>query len=162
MLTMQREKYRFCDGLSRRSFLEIGSSAVGGISLPEILRADEQQNSGNSQKSVIMVYLSGGLAHQDTFDLKPDAPEGIRGEFKPMDSSVPGVQVGELLPKMASVMDRVALVRSVVGLRDDEGLLLIGGHILDLVADLAFFHLPIGSFDEAELVDPRVAGKRRN
>lgn len=120
MLTMLQEKYRFCDGLSRRAFLEIGSSAVGGISLPAMLRAEEQQNSGNSKKSVIMVYLSGGLAHQDTFDLKPEAPDGIRGEFKPMDSSVPGVQVGELLPKMASVMDRVALVRSIVGLRDEH------------------------------------------
>ena len=117
---MLQEKYRFCDGLSRRAFLEIGSSAVGGISLPAMLRAEEQQNSGNSKKSVIMVYLSGGLAHQDTFDLKPEAPDGIRGEFKPMDSSVPGVQVGELLPKMASVMDRVALVRSIVGLRDEH------------------------------------------
>ena len=67
-----------------------------------------------------MVYLTGGLAHQDTFDLKPDAPEGIRGEFKPIDTKVPGVQFGELLPQLAACADKLAVIRSIVGLRDEH------------------------------------------
>jgi hypothetical protein len=69
---------------------------------------------------VIVVYLSGGLAHQDTFDLKPNAPSEVRGEFKPINTVVPGIQVGELLPRMARCMGKVALVRSIVGLADEH------------------------------------------
>jgi len=114
---------RYCDGLSRRSFLKIGGLAMGGLSLPALLQAEQQaatQAARPAHKSVIMVYLSGGLAHQDTFDLKPEAPEAIRGEFKPIATRLPGVQVGELLPKIASVIDKVALVRSIVDLRDEH------------------------------------------
>ena len=73
-----------------------------------------------SHKSVIMVYLSGGLAHQDTFDLKPDAPADIRGEFKPIATRLPGVQVSELLPRLAGAIDKLAVIRSIVGLRDEH------------------------------------------
>ncbi len=117
----------YCDGQSRRSFLKIGGLAMGGLSLPDLLRAEAaspRTGRGPASKtphhSVIMVYLSGGLAHQDTFDLKPGAPDGIRGEFKPIASRIPGVQVGELLPRMATMMDKVALIRSLVGLRDEH------------------------------------------
>jgi hypothetical protein len=104
--------------VSRRSFLQIGSLAVGGLSLPQLLKAEA--TSGSSAKSVIMVYLSGGLAHQDTFDLKLDAPKEIRGEFQGIDSSLPGFQVGELLPLTAQCVHRMAVVRSLVGLRDEH------------------------------------------
>jgi hypothetical protein len=67
-----------------------------------------------------MVYLSGGLAHQDTFDLKPNAPAEVRGEFKPIPTRVPGVQVGEHLPRLAAAMDKLLLVRSLVGLKDEH------------------------------------------
>ncbi len=67
-----------------------------------------------------MVYLSGGLAHQDTFDLKPDAPAEVRGEFKPIATNVPGVQIGELLPQLAQCMDKLAVIRSLVGQRDEH------------------------------------------
>lgn len=110
----------FCDRVSRRSFLQIGSLAVGGLSLPQLLQADQQRGRKNSHKAVIMVYLSGGLSHQDSFDLKPLAPAEIRGEFSPIPSSVPGVDVCELLPKLANVMDRCAVIRSVVGQRDEH------------------------------------------
>jgi len=109
----------FCDRVDRRSFLEIGSLAVGGLALSDVLRA-EQQAGHRSHKAVIMVYLSGGLSHQDSFDLKPDAPVEIRGEFSPIQSSVAGIEVCELLPKLACVMDRCALIRSVVGQRDEH------------------------------------------
>jgi len=119
MFKVNGPKFRFCDGVSRRSFLQIGGLAVGGLTLPEILRA-EQKSGTSSNKSVIMVYLSGGISHQDTFDLKTEAPNEIRGEFKPIDSCVPGTQVCELLPKMAQVMDRTIAIRSIVGLRDEH------------------------------------------
>jgi hypothetical protein len=67
-----------------------------------------------------MVYLSGGLAHQDTFDLKPNAPAEVRGEFKPIATNVPGIQIGELLPRLARSMDKLIVLRSLVGLRDEH------------------------------------------
>ena len=109
----------YCDRIQRRSFLQIGSLAVGGLSLSNVLRA-EQQTGRRSHKAVIMVYLSGGLSHQDSFDLKPGAPAEIRGEFSPIHSNVAGIEVCELLPKLAGTMDRCALVRSIVGQRDEH------------------------------------------
>jgi len=119
MLTFFGPASRYCDRVSRRSFLQIGGWAMGGLSLSGLMRA-EASAGRRSHKSVIVVYLSGGLAHQDTFDLKPNAPAEVRGEFKPIPSSVPGIQVGELLPHMARCMDKVALVRSIVGLADEH------------------------------------------
>jgi hypothetical protein len=119
----------YCDGVSRRSFLTIGGLVMGGIGLPGLLEAEALAAASTSKggspgrsshKSVIMVYLSGGLAHQDTFDLKPDAPAGIRGEFKPIATSLPGVQVCELLPKTAAIMDKLAVIRSLVGQLDEH------------------------------------------
>jgi hypothetical protein len=111
---------RYCDGVSRRSFLRIGALGLGGLTLPRLLRCDAAAGKARSHKSVIMVYLSGGLAHQDTFDMKPDAPMEVRGEFKPIASSVPGLQVCEHLPMMAKAMNKVALIRSITGLADEH------------------------------------------
>src|SRR5947208_13628073 len=119
MFTLLGRRQRCCDGLTRRSFLQIGGLALGGLTLPQLLRAEEHSGR-RSQRSVIMVYLSGGLAHQDTFDLKPNAPAEVRGEFKPISTKVSGVQIGELLPKTAAVLDKVALIRSLYGLRDEH------------------------------------------
>src|SRR6202045_425436 len=119
MLQLLGPRRRFCDGLSRRSFLQIGGLAVGGLTLPSLLRAEEQSGK-RSHRSVIMVYLSGGLAHQDTFDLKPNAPAEVRGEFKPIATNVSGIQIGELLPRMARCMDKMAVIRSIVGLQDEH------------------------------------------
>src|SRR5262249_52530138 len=119
MLTLFGPRGHFCDGVSRRSFLKIGALAVGGLSLPALLRA-EQKAGRRSHKAVIMVYLSGGLAHQDTFDLKPDAPPEVRGEFKPIATKVPGIQVCELLPRTAAAMDKIAVLRSITGLIDEH------------------------------------------
>ena len=110
----------FCDRVSRRSFLQTGSLAVGGLSLSQLLEADQKRGNGRSHKAVIMVYLSGGLAHQDSFDLKPLAPAEIRGEFSPIPSTVSGLDVCELLPKLASIMNQCAVIRSVVGQRDEH------------------------------------------
>src|SRR3954470_16227034 len=107
MFTLWGPKSRYCDGLCRRSFMQLGGLALGGLglpslSLPGLLRAEEQAGIKNSHKAVIVVYLSGGLAHQDSFDLKPDAPAEVRGEFNPIATNLPGVQICELLPKTAA------------------------------------------------------------
>lgn len=124
MLRVTGPSARLCDGLSRRSVLQIGALAgmagFSGLTLPRLLAAESTSASSKKHKSVIVVYLSGGLSHQDTFDLKPNAPAEVRGEFKSIPSNVPGIGVCELLPKMARCMDKVALVRSVVGQPDEH------------------------------------------
>jgi hypothetical protein len=115
MLMILGKPYRLCDHVSRRAFLKIGGLALGGLSLPQILRAQEESGISRSHKAVIMIFLSGGPPHQDMFDLKMDAPEGIRGEFKPIHTRVPGIDICEHLPRMAAMMDRLAVIRSVVG-----------------------------------------------
>jgi hypothetical protein len=115
MLTISGKPYRLCDQISRRSFLRIGGLALGGLSLPQILRAEAQSGGTGSHKSVIMIFLSGGPPHQDMVDLKPDAPVEIRGEFKPIHTNVPGIDICEHLPRIAAMTDRLAIVRSVVG-----------------------------------------------
>jgi hypothetical protein len=107
---------RRCDGATRRDFLRLGALGGLGLALPALLRA-EARAAGDGRrtaraKSVLLVYLGGGLSHHDSFDPKPEAPPEIRGEYKPIDTVVPGVQVGEQLPRMAKVMDRMTLVRS--------------------------------------------------
>jgi hypothetical protein len=110
---------RFCDGFSRRSFLQIGGLALGGLSLPQILQAEQAGGANgakaNRHKGVIMIYMPGGPPHQDLYDLKPEAPSEVRGEFQPIDTSVPGIQICELLPRLAQRMDRLAIIRSLVG-----------------------------------------------
>lgn len=102
----------FCDGRSRRDFLKIGGLAMGGLSLPELLRAETAQDRRPGHKAVIMVFLPGGPSHQDILDLKPDAPSEIRGEFKPIATNVDGLQICELLPRLARQMDKCTVIRS--------------------------------------------------
>jgi uncharacterized protein (DUF1501 family) len=102
---------RRCDGVSRRDFLRIG--AVGSVGLAGLLTAEARAARGKARaKSVILVYLGGGLSHHDSFDPKPDAPAEVRGNYKPIATSVPGLRITEMLPRMAKVMNRIALVRS--------------------------------------------------
>ncbi len=118
MLTISGDTIRLCDRLPRRDFLTIGSLAVGGLTLPRLLRAEAQAGVRASHKSVIMVYLTGGPPHQDMVDLKPDAPAEIRGEFRPIATNVPGIQISELMPRVAGMMDKFAIIRSLVGAED--------------------------------------------
>jgi hypothetical protein len=101
MLTILGAQQRFCDGVSRRNFLKIGALSMGGLALPQILQAEALSGVRRSHKAVIMVFLPGGPSHQDMFDLKMDAPSEIRGEFKPISTSVPGIQICEHLPQLA-------------------------------------------------------------
>jgi hypothetical protein len=108
----------FCDGFSRRNFLKIGALGMGGLSMPSLLRAEADNRIGRSAKSVIMVYLPGGPPHQDMFDIKMEAPAEIRGEFRPISTSVPGIQICEHLPRLAKLANKLAIIRSMVGAKD--------------------------------------------
>ena len=110
----------YCDGVTRRDFLKIGGLALGGLSLPGLLRAESQAGVRRSHKAVIMVFLAGGPPHQDMFDLKPDAPDGIRGEFRPIPTNVPGLDICEHMPRLARMMDKFVVIRSIVGAGRDH------------------------------------------
>jgi hypothetical protein len=118
MLTLFGHKTRYCDGVSRRSFLKIGTFAFGAasLSLADIFRAEAKAGtSGTRHKSVINVFLGGGPPHQDTWEIKTEAPSEIRGEFKPIATRVPGIRIGETFPQIAARMDKCAVIRSIVG-----------------------------------------------
>lgn len=109
-----------CDRVNRRSFMKVGSLAIGGMTLTDLLRAEAAQGVGSSTRAVINIHQSGGPAHQDTFDLKPDAPAEFRGEFKPIATNVPGIEICELLPLLAKMADSYTIIRSLVGSEGDH------------------------------------------
>ena len=113
-------KSGYCDGVSRRNFLRIGALSLGGLALPQILQAEAASGIRRSHKAVIMIFLPGGPSHQDMFDLKTDAPSEVRGEFRPISTNVPGVQICEHLPRLAKLADKYTLIRSMVGAFDDH------------------------------------------
>lgn len=112
----------FCDKQSRRHFLKIGALGLGGLALPNLLRAEAQTpaKTKSSHKAIIMIYLSGGPSHQDMYDLKMDAPIEIRGTFKPIETNVPGIQICEHMPRLAKMMDKFAIIRSLYGSPDQH------------------------------------------
>jgi hypothetical protein len=101
--------------LTRRGFVQVGCSGFLGLSLPGLLAWQKASAAGvpaKRPKSVILILLSGGIGQHDSFDMKPDAPEGIRGEFKPIDTAVPGIRICEHFPLLAAQMNKLAIVRS--------------------------------------------------
>jgi hypothetical protein len=131
MLTMLGAAQRFCDGISRRNFLKIGAFGTG-LTLAELLRAraDAARAAGRaaSHKAAIMIYLPGGPSHMDMYDLKPDAPKEFRGEFKPIATNVPGVQICEHFPLQAKMWDKLACVRSIVSVDEHSDSLVMTGY----------------------------------
>src|SRR5258708_2839334 len=119
MLTLWGARQRFCDGITRRSFLKIGAFGTG-LTLAELLRARAQAGVGvgngksSSHKSAIMSSLRGGRPHRDMYALKPEAPAGSRGESKPIPTNVPGIQICEHMPLQARMFDKLAVVRSII------------------------------------------------
>jgi hypothetical protein len=114
-------RQRFHDGTSRRAFLRAGTLSVGGLSLSHLLRLEARgaRQARSSHKSVIMIYLCGAPSHQDTYDLKPEAPAEYRGEFKPIKTNVPGMDICELLPLQAKMADKLAIIRNLRALATD-------------------------------------------
>ena len=110
MLTIEGQQRLLCDRIPRRDFLAIGSLALGGISLPQILRAERQAPVSQAHKSIIMIYLTGGPPHQDLVDLKPNAPSDVRGEFQPISTNVSGIEISEHMPRVAAMMDKFSTV----------------------------------------------------
>jgi hypothetical protein len=120
MFRIHDEGARLCDGRSRREWLRIGGLGAFGLSLPALLgsqqakahSADSPKSAGKA-KACIVLFLTGGPPQHETWDPKPDAPAEIRGDLKPIASSIPGLQVGELMPKVARVAHRCAVLRGV-------------------------------------------------
>jgi len=112
MLNLLGSAVRTCDGVSRRNFLRVGSLAVGGLTLPHLLRSEAHARQSSKRKAVIMIWQAGGPSHLDMYDLKPTAPSEYRGEFKPVPTNVPGVEISEHLPLQAALFDKFSVVRS--------------------------------------------------
>jgi Protein of unknown function (DUF1501) len=125
MLTIFGKSGRYCDGISRRSFLTVGGLTLGAFGFPDLslanlLRADSKVSKQGKlgHKAIINVFLAGGPPHQDMWEIKTEAPSEVRGEFRPIPTNVAGIQICEVFPKLASMMDKAAIIRSVVGLKD--------------------------------------------
>jgi hypothetical protein len=113
VFTLWGAKHRFCDNVTRRDFLQIGALGLTGLCLPDILRLRAETKTTTSPRAVIMVCLAGGPSHLETYDMKPNAPEEFRGEFKPIRTNVPGFDICEHMPLQAKIADKLALVRTV-------------------------------------------------
>ncbi|MBX9583784.1 MAG: DUF1501 domain-containing protein [Gemmataceae bacterium] len=126
MLNIPIGRTRLCDGVSRRTFLQAGTFSFGAVSLSlaDLFRAEARAaaagQSPTRHKALINIFLGGGPPHQDMWEIKTEAPAEVRGEFKPIPTCVPGVQIGECFPRIARMADQFAFIRSVVGAR--------GGH----------------------------------
>src|SRR5438105_4977312 len=116
MITIPGSPNRWCDGLSRREFLQIGGLGAAGLALPDLFRARAQGATppgAGRARSCILLFMGGGPPQMDTFDLKPDAPAEVRGQFPPIATSVPGTQISSLLPALARQAHRYAILRTV-------------------------------------------------
>lgn len=111
MLDLIGKSDSFCDGISRRNVLRIGGLLAGGLPLAQLATAGETAEKP-SRKAVIQIWLAGGPSHIDMYDLKPNAPAEYRGEFNPISTNLPGIQISEHLPKQAELMDKLAIIRS--------------------------------------------------
>ena len=123
MLTLRQPGQTFCDGIDRRDFLKIGALTgaafgIGSFTLADVLRADAAGTSRG--KSIINIHLNGGPSHLDMFDMKPDAPPEIRGEFSPQATNVPGIEICNLMPRLSRMADKFAVIRSITGIRDEH------------------------------------------
>jgi len=113
MLTFLGPRRPCRTGVSRRDVLRVGTLACGGLTLADLWRQRAAAGSAARGKSVIMIWMRGGPSHIDSFDMKLDAPSEIRGEFRPIATNVPGIDICEYLPRLAQSMDRLAIVRGI-------------------------------------------------
>lgn len=126
---------RYCDGVRRRSFLQLGVAGMASVGLPQLFAARRAAAATGAKKdtAVILIWLDGGPSHMDLYDLKPDAPLEYRGLWRPIKTNVPGIEIGELLPLQARLADKFSIVRS---LHHDTGDHFAGGHRMLTTKDL--------------------------
>jgi len=120
MFSIYGKSQRLCSTWTRRELLTVGGLGFGGLALPSLLRAEAANGVRNSRKAIIMIYMCGAPPHQDMYDLKMSAPSEIRGEFKPIDTNVAGIQICEHLPRLAKIMDKLVPLRSLHGSPDGD------------------------------------------
>ena len=121
MLTVLGHPRRICNGLTRRQLLQVGGAGLFGLSLPKVLAAEAAQPVRRARaKSVMFVFLFGGPSQLETFDMKPDAPSGIRGPYQPIASRTPGLHICEHLPRLAQLSNRYCVVRTVTHRQNDH------------------------------------------
>ncbi len=155
-----RKPVRFCDGLTRRDFLHAGSLAGLGLGLPAF-KAMEARGAVARDRDVncILLFLVGGPSQLDTWDMKPDAPEEIRGPFRPIETKVPGMQVSEVFPKLAAIADKVALVRSVyhtaAAVHDTGHQMMQTGRLFTGGIDHPHYGCVLSKTSKARRLDPR-------
>ncbi|MBJ44842.1 MAG: hypothetical protein CMJ80_16450, partial [Planctomycetaceae bacterium] len=111
MLTLRGKSQRLCDGVSRRKFIQVGALSYFGLTLADLLRA-EQRTKRRSQRSVILIWQHGGPSQLDTFDMKPNNPEEVRGPYQSIPSTLDGLPICELMPYHAKIMDKCTVIRS--------------------------------------------------
>jgi hypothetical protein len=126
MMTIWGASARFCDNINRRNFLRIGAFGAG-LTLADMLRLQAKAGNSTRPKSAIMIYLPGGPSHMDMYDLKPAAPKEFRGEFKPIATNVPGVQICEHMPMQARMFDKLATIRSLISVEEHSDSLVMTG-----------------------------------
>jgi hypothetical protein len=124
---------RYCDGLNRRSFLQLGVAGMATVGMPELLRAKDASKDTSKNTSVILIWLDGGPGHMDMYDMKPDAPAEYRGIWRPIKTKVPGFDITELYPKQARVTDKFSMVRSLYHNTGDH---FAGGHRMLTTKDM--------------------------
>ena len=125
-----KRSQRYCDGMTRRDFVQLGVAGMASVGLPTILRAKEASSQGGSPSkdtAVILLWLDGGPSHMDLYDMKPEAPSEYRGIWSPIKTNVPGIEISELLPHQAKVADKFAILRS---LHHDNGDHFTGAHYM--------------------------------
>lgn len=134
MMSFRGQGVRCCDGVTRREFLQLGGLGAAGLALPDLLgfraASASHSNSGipfGRAKRCILLFMTGGPPQMDTWDLKPDAPAAVRGEFKPIRTNVPGIEISEQFPLLARVADRYAIIRSVT---HDSNIHTVGAHAM--------------------------------
>ena len=115
MLNILGNSWQNCDGVTRRTMVTAGAAGFGSLALPDLLRAEEAAGVSGSQKAIINIHLDGGPPQMDTIDPKPEAPIEVRGEFLPISTVLPDLQVSELMPRVAAAADDFVFIRSLVG-----------------------------------------------
>jgi hypothetical protein len=151
---------RYCDGLSRRSFLQVGLTGLAALGLPRLLQAQAATaGSATKDSSVILIWLDGGPSHMDLYDMKPDAPAEYRGIWKPIRTAVPGFDITEMFPRQAKLTDKFSMVRS---LHHDTGDHFAAGHRMLTAKDLGVSGANTGGkFPGVGAIVHREAGARR-